>query len=270
MSWGIVLTAHWLSQSVGREKACGAVKDCIDAHVKTKIGKIDVRCILAATARWGRETGPLGLAMSDWRDELAGAVSKVGPFEPFPSKDYDKATVKLFVEGLANQPVGKLVGGSANDLQKVPPDTIPTPAPVAIPASRDKIGESMKAFLCRINEGSICQACFWWGIVLTAHWLANDVGPDEACRIVKAAIEGHLSVPDGIQHVNGMLEETLRWDPLTRPLGFALSDWRESLSPILAKVGEIRQVPNDSKGAEIGLVLAFDNCLKKSRVARQQ
>jgi len=139
------------------------------------------------------------------------------------------------------------------------PRVVPIASPTAIlsrPAKRDKIGESMKGLLCRINDGSICQACYQWGFALTAHWLSVKTGADSTCQTVKA-IAGHTSSPDEIQHIKGMIEETLKWEPFTKPLGLALTDWRERMSPILAKVGEVPIKDQDFTGDEEGQVLAF-------------
>jgi hypothetical protein len=119
-TWGVVLSAHWLSQSAGPGEASRAIKDCIDAHVGTDIGRSDVRGVLGATQRWERETGPLGLAMSDWRKELADAISKVGPFKPFPSRGYDREDVAMFVKGMASKKVAVAQGRPSAQAQGAP------------------------------------------------------------------------------------------------------------------------------------------------------
>lgn len=180
---------------------------------------------------------------------------------------------RLFPEAPSSAPSSPPPSGSSGIAAAGGPRVVPIATPTAVPARparRDKIGESMEAFLCRVNDGSICQACYRWGFVLTAHWLSVKAGADSTCQTVMAAIDGHTSSPDEIQHVKAMIEETLKWEPFTKPLGLALTDWRERMSPILAKVGEVPIKDQDFTGDEEGQVLAFLAGLHKENTRRDE
>jgi hypothetical protein len=95
--WGVILTAQWLSLS-GSEDACFEVKECLMSHMGTSYGRIDVRDSMSATLRWETATTAYGMAMSDWRERLSDLISQVGPFQPYPTRGTETATVTAFVK----------------------------------------------------------------------------------------------------------------------------------------------------------------------------
>jgi len=98
---------------------------------------------------------------------------------------------------------------------------------------RDTIGESMSSYFeAGLTPMAAYKACRYWGVVLTAQYLASKGSSEDAVSTIEAALSGqyHGDLAD-------IFASTVKYEVGTS--GMILSDWRVRLASFVAKAGKL-------------------------------
>jgi hypothetical protein len=124
------------------------------------------------------------------------------------------------------------------------------PAPAATPTApadtkSDFIGDSLrKRFSTGVTPSSTYRACQYWGVVITAQFLAGTLDDEAAVGSIEAALAGCTA-----NDLCTVFSMTLKNEPYTE--GMILSDWRSRLSGFVAKVSKLKDYPRTKENAEM-------------------
>lgn len=114
----------------------------------------------------------------------------------------------------------------------------PVSPPKAPPKPKaDALANSLaEMFADGITKDATFMACQFWGIVLTAHYLASKHGEAVASKAIVEGISNRYA-----SKLNDVFSATAKFDKYTA--GLTLSDWRKRFASAVAKVGKLTEYP---------------------------